>query len=211
MKMKRAKKSGQLLHTTRDVSTRRPMHITKRVRKDVPRLRRQEVLDYFRELVKAARERGVHTFAWVIQDDHLHWYARPESKEALADATRYVFGQLAKFIAQSFGSQGRKGKVFEERYYSPPISSECSRSVKQAFVTLNYVLKNVVARGYRVPDGGIDRYTRFCEDEIGADTFLRSVVGPTPRVRRSLLVRMTRGPVPWSPLLERLQPALPGT
>ena len=123
------------------------MHITKRVRADVPRLRRQEVLDCFRALVKEARKRGVHTFAWVIQDDHIHWYARPES---------------------------------------------------------------VVARGYRVPADRIDRCTRFRDDEIGADRFLRSVVGPTPRARRALLTRMTRGPVPWSPLLERLQPALPG-
>ena len=178
------------------------MHITKRVRTGVPRLRRQEVLDCFRELVEEARKRGVHTFAWVIQDDHIHWYARPESKEALADATRYVFGRFAKYVNRLFG---RTGKVFEERYYS-----EISRSVKQAFVTLNYVLKNVVARGYRVPADRIDHYTRFCEDEIGADRFLRSVVGPTPRARRALLMRMTRGPVPWSPLLQRLQPALPG-
>lgn len=178
------------------------MHITKRVRVDVPSLRRQEVLDYFGELVEEARPRGVRTFAWVIQEDHIHWYACPESREALADATRYVFGRFAKFVNRLFG---RKGKVFEERYFSVVC-----RSVKQAFVALNYVLKNVIARGYRVPPDRIDRYTRICEDEIAADSFLCSAIGPTPRTRRALLVRMTRGPVPWSPLSERLQPALPG-
>ncbi len=200
--MKRSKKSGKLRHETRDVSTERPMHITKHTVDGVPSLRCQEVLDYFGVLVGEARERGVHTSGWVIQDEHLHWFVRPTSKEALADATRYVFGKLAKFVNRLFG---RRGKVFEERYYS-----EVCRTARHAYQALAYVLKNAVARGYRAPAGGAGPYTHFCEDTIAADRFLCSVLGPTARLRRALLVRMTRGPVPWAPLAERIQPRLPG-
>ena len=202
MKMRRAKKSGKLLHGARDVSPSRPMHVTKHARADVANLRCQEVLDYFGVLVGEARGRGLHTVAWVIQDEHLHWFVRPTSRAALADATRYVFARLAKFVNRLFG---RSGKVFEERYYS-----ECCRTARHCFQVLGYILKNAITRGHRVPDSGIDRYTHFCEDTIAADRFLCSVVGPTPGVRRALLVRMTRGPVPWVPLAERLQPELPG-
>ena len=202
MKMKRSKRSGKLLHTTRDVSTRRPMHITKHTRDHVPSLRRPEVLRYFRQLVAEARDRGVHTAAWVIQDEHLHWFVQPASRDALGDATRYVFGKLARFVNRLFG---QRGPVFGERYFS-----ECCRTARHAFQVLGYVLKNAIARGHRALDGGIDRYTHFCEATIAADRFLCAVVGPTPRVRRALLVRMTRGPVPWAPLAERVQPRLPG-
>lgn len=202
MKLKRSRRTGRLLHARRPVSTRRPMHITLRVRDDVPRLRRPEVLRCFRELVAAARERGVRSVASVLMGSHLHWVVVPESADALREATKFVFSRLAKFINRLFG---RRGRVFVERYYS-----QCCHSVRQSWQALGYVLRNPVVAGYRVPAGGLDRYTEVCEDVLAADPFLRSVVGPTPRLRRALLVRMTRGPVPFVPLAERLQPCLPG-
>jgi len=178
------------------------MHLTMRVHGDVPRLRQQQVLDYFRHMRAEARRRGVRTIASALLDNHLHWLVVAESAAALRDATRYVFGRLAKFINQFFG---RRGKVFVERY-----ASTCARSVRQAFHVLNYVLKNAISAGYRVPAQGLDRFTDVDEDLLAGDRFLRAVVGPTPGLRRALLARMARGPVRFVPLAQRCQPQLPG-
>lgn len=178
------------------------MHLTVRVHQDVPRLRRQAVLDYFRQLVGEARRRGVRTVASALLDSHLHWMVVAESAAALRDATRFVFGHLAKFINRLFG---RRGKVFVERF-----ASVCCRSVRQSFHALNYVIKNALSAGHRVPAAGLDRYTDVDEDILASDRFLRAVVGPTAALRRAVLTRMARGAVSFIPLAERCQPRLPG-
>lgn len=153
-------------------------------------------------MMSQARLRGVRTVASVLMGQHLHWLVVPDSAAALRDATRFVFGHLAQFNNRRFG---RRGKVFVERF-----ASICCRSVRQAFHALNYVIKNAIAGGYRVPAQGLDRYTDVFEDELASDRFLRAVAGPTPALRRELLARMTRGAVPFVPLAERCQPRLPG-
>jgi len=133
---------------------------------------------------------------------HLHWLVVAESPAALRDATRFVFGHLARFLNRS---AGRRGKVFVERY-----ASRCCRSARDAYAALGYVLRNPSAAGYRVPARGLDRFTDVGEDVLAGDRFLRSVVGDTAALRRPLLERMAHGPVPFVPLAERRQPPLPG-
>lgn len=200
--MKRSKRTGRLLHGRRPVTTARPMHLTIRVHRDVGNLRDQAVLNELRVLLAEARRRGVKTVSAVLMPDHIHWLVVPESAEALRDATRYVFGKLAKLVNALLG---RRGKVFVERYYS-----NCCRSVRQAFHALNYILKNAVAGGVRRPGLGPDPFGQVDEDVLASDRFLRSVVGPTASHWRALLARMWSGPVPFVPLAERCQARLPG-
>jgi hypothetical protein len=200
--IQRYRRSGRLIHTRRVVVASRPLHISMRVRNDAPRLRRQEVLDRFRELRVEAGRRGVRTVAAVLMGSHLHWLVVADSPAALWDATRFVFGQLARFLNLR---AGRRGKVFEDRY-----ASRCCRSVKDAYAAIGYVLRNPSAAGCRVPARGLDRFTDLGENVLAGDPFLRSVVGPTPGLRRSLLLRMAREAVPFVPLAERRQPRLPG-
>lgn len=197
--MLKRSRSGRILHAKRPVTTRRPMHLTAHVHGDVPSLRRAEVLGAFRELVREARRRGVRTVAFALMPTHLHWMVVPDSAGALRDATRYVFGQLAKRVN---ALAGRRGKVFLERFWST-----CCASVRQAFHALGYVLKNAARLSGARPD---DRYTAADEDEMGRDAFLRSVVGVTERTRAELVARMRRGSVAFSPVLERVQGRLPG-
>jgi REP element-mobilizing transposase RayT len=195
-------RTDRLLHTRREVVPSRPMHLTVHVRPGVPRLRRQEILDYVRELMTAAQRRGVRTVASALLDNHWHWIVVPQSAAALTDATRFVYGHLAKFINRCFG---RRGRVFRERF-----ASGCCRNVRHAFQVVNYVLKNAVAAGYRLAATGFDRFTDVFDDVLAADRFLRSVFGPTPAVRQTLLARMARAAVPFVPVAERCQPRLPG-
>jgi len=95
--------------------------------------------------------------------------------------------------------------VFVERY-----ASGCCRAVRHAFHVVNYVLKNALVAGHRAPRAGFDRFTDVFEDVLAADRFLRSVLGPTPAARQTLLARMAQGAVPFAPLAERCQARLPG-
>jgi len=202
MDTRRSHRTGRLLHTRRPVVPSRPMHLTVHVRDGVPGLRRQEILNYLRELMTAARRWGVRTVASALLDSHWHWIVVPQSAAALADVTRFVYGHLAKFINRCFG---RRGRVFVERF-----ASGCCRTVHHAFHVVNYVIKNAFAAGLRGARAGFDHFTDVFEDVLAADRFLCSVVGPTPAARRTLLARMAQGAVPFEPTAERCQPRLPG-
>jgi REP element-mobilizing transposase RayT len=178
------------------------MHLTVKVLPDVPNLRRPEVLSRLRELLEEARQRGLRVVSFSVMPNHVHLYGMPESAAALRDAMRYLLGQLARSLNTIFQ---RRGKVFEDRYWST-----CATSVKQAFHALNYVLKNAAAAGLRVLRGRLDAYSGVDEGLLGADRFLRSLLGPSAFQRRALLLRMAQGPLAFTPLAERLQPRLPG-
>lgn len=77
METRRSHRTGRLLHTRRHVVRSRPLHITMRVHADVPHLRRQEILDYFRELMTQARLRGVRTIASALMRTPPHRRRRP--------------------------------------------------------------------------------------------------------------------------------------
>lgn len=206
--MKRTR-TGRILHTRRAVSPGRPMHLTVRVRPGVPGLRRTAVLDVLRVLLRAARERGLRTVALAVLPTHVHWVVMTPSAAVLRDATRYVLGRLAKHLNRLFG---RRGPVFEDRYWST-----CCRTARAAWNVLGYVLRNPWAAGCHTPAPGrrpgvpgIDAYTGVDEELLATNRFLRAVVGPTDSARRAVLARMCAGPAPFVPLVRRLQPRLPG-
>jgi hypothetical protein len=194
--------TGRLKHQRRDVSTRRPMHLTQRLRPGLPTLRRPEILALFRGLTREATKRGVRSCAYALLGNHLHWVCVAETREALADATRYVFAQLARRLNKLWQ---RRGRVFGDRFASVP-----GRSARQAWNALNYVLRNPVDARLAAPRGPLDRYLGADESLIGGHPFLRAVFGPAGPELRRLLHRMARAPVPFTPLTERQQPALPG-
>jgi putative transposase len=199
--MIRRSKNGKLAHRKRDVSTRRPMHVTQHLGPGLPSLRRPEVLALFRRMVGGAAERGLKTVAYALVGNHIHWMCLPESREALAAATRYVFGQLARNLNRMWQ---RKGHVFEGRF-----ASEAGRNARKAWNALNYVLRNPVDARLAPRNGPLDKYVGANVPLLGSHPFLRVVFGPVGPQLEQLIRRMARAPVPFTPLLDRLQPALP--
>jgi len=180
------------------------MHITTRVVAGLPELRRPEVRRRFKQLLGDARLRGVRTVAFALMDDHIHWLVVADSKQALHDATRYVLSQLARRLNRLWR---RRGPLLADRYWSV-----CCRNVRQAFHALGYVMRNSTTAGCFLPGpDGFDRYVGVDEALLAGDRFLRSVVGPTPRVVRAMLRALADRPVRWRPMVERLQMRLPGT
>jgi len=208
--MKRSR-TGRILHTARPVAPARPIHITTRVRPDVPGLRRPPVRALLRELLAAAHTRGVQTLAIAVMPNHLHWVVLADSAAALQDATRYVFSQFARRLNTLWN---RTGPVLQDRYWST-----CCKTARQSWQALGYVLRNARTAGCHQPAPadapnaripGMDAYTGIDEALCARDRFLQGVFGPTERARRAALVRLCAGPAPFVPLRERLQPSLPG-
>jgi hypothetical protein len=199
--MIRRSKNGKLLHGKRDVSTRRPMHLTHHLGAGLPSLRRPEALALFRRQVVSAAARGLKTVAYALVGNHIHWVCVPESREALADATRVAFGQLARGLNRLWQ---RTGSVFDGRF-----ASETGRSARQAWNTLNYVLRNPVDARLAPRTGRLDPYIGANVPLLGTHPFLRAVFGSAGPQLDQLLRQMARAPVPFTPLPERLQPELP--
>ncbi len=185
------------------VAVGRPLHLTARGGPGLPSLRTPEVRRRFVELLGGARERGVRTVSFALLHNHIHWLVVATSRQALWDATRYVFSQLARHLNRKWG---RRGSLFVERFWST-----CCRSVRQAFAALGYVLRNpAAARCFVAGPGGFDRYVGVDETVLASDRFLQSVVGPTARMWRGLLRALAARRIPWVPIVERMQLRLTG-
>ena len=117
------------------VDGRTPVHVTLRLRRDVPNLRSQMGMQVVWRAFAAARDRlGMRLVHWSAQRDHLHLLVEPESKQALSRGVQGLCIRLAKALNRVFG---RRGRVFADRYHGVPL-----RSPRQTRNALAYVLLN---------------------------------------------------------------------
>lgn len=197
--MKRSRRTDHQWHATRDIRPDRPVHVTAHVAPGVPRLRTSAFRALFKPLLVAVQERGVRVAAAVIMDTHLHLVLVPPSKAALGAALRIFFGQLARRCNALWR---RRGSVWNDRFWS----SSSMRSAREAWNTLGYVLRN--PQSARLPSR--DENVIVGWKTLGVDQFLRSVFGPTPAARTAAIELIWQRPVDYIPIVERLQPLLPG-
>jgi REP element-mobilizing transposase RayT len=117
------------------VDARTPVHVTLRLRRDVPNLRSQLGMHVVWRAFAAARDRlGMRLVHWSAQRDHLHLLVEPESGRALSRGVQGLCIRLAKALNHAFG---RRGGVFADRYHGVPL-----RSPRQTRNALAYVLLN---------------------------------------------------------------------
>ena len=117
------------------VDGRTPVHVTLRLRRDVPSLRSQLGMQVVWRVFAAARDRlGVRLVHWSVQDGHVHLLVEPENERALSRGLQGLCIRLAKSVNRSFG---RRGRVFADRYHGVPL-----RSPRQTRNALAYVLLN---------------------------------------------------------------------
>jgi len=133
----------RVAHTARPkLDGRTPVHVTLRVRRDVPNLRTQVCMAVVFRVFAAARSRlGMRLAQWSVQRDHLHLIVEPESEEALS---RGMQGLKIRFARALNRALGRGGSVFTDRYHAAPL-----RSPKQVRNCLVYVLFNSRHHGSR--------------------------------------------------------------
>jgi hypothetical protein len=111
------------------------VHVTLRVRRNVPSLRTVAVVREFRRSLAEANERGAFRVAhYSLQGDHAHLIVEAKGKEALANGMKSIGARLARAVNRT---SARSGPVLDGRYHHRSLRSP--REVRRA---LAYVLLN---------------------------------------------------------------------
>jgi hypothetical protein len=131
-----------------------PVHVTVRMRRDVPRLRNFDLVKVLRRaFVKGCRKDGFRICQFSIQGNHVHTICEAGDRERLA---RGIQGWCVRLARGINGAVGRKGSLFDDRYHVEVITTP--RQMRNA---LCYVLQNARRHGERL-DGkyhGIDPFS----------------------------------------------------
>lgn len=120
-----------------------PVHVTLKMRREVPSLRAQRTMRALRSAFVAGKERAKFRLVhFSVQRDHVHLIVEAEDKRALARGVQALNIRIARALNRELE---RRGKVFADRYHARALSSP--REVKNA---LAYVLLN--ARHHRAAE-----------------------------------------------------------
>jgi len=112
-----------------------PCHVTLKVRKDIPSLRRQRVIRELERSFTEGCERGdFRVVHYSIQSDHGHFIVEAAHREALGRGMKSLAARFARAVNRAFQ---RKGKVLTDRYHLRVL-----RSPRQVRNALAYVLLN---------------------------------------------------------------------
>lgn len=138
-----------------------PVHVTLRVRDDVPDLRRRDAWSAIVRVLRALRGRlGISVVHYSVLVNHIHLIAEVDDGNVLASGMQRLCAALAKAIN---GTLGRTGTVFASRYHARPLKTPTE--VRNA---LRYVLLN--AR-HHAEEAGISLPRLHIDDRSTAATF----------------------------------------
>jgi REP element-mobilizing transposase RayT len=120
-----------------------PVHVTVRMRGNVPRLRNFDLVKVLRRaFVKGCRKEGFRICQFSIQGNHIHTICEARDRERLA---RGMQGWCIRIARGINGAVGRAGPVLDDRYHAEVITSP-----RQMRNTLCYVLQNARRHGERL-------------------------------------------------------------
>lgn len=101
----RPPKTGKAKHQTRpEISDKIPLHITVRLRKDMPSMRTKKAFKLFRKAVIRARLQGLRVLEFAVLGNHWHFLAEADSKLALSRGMRSLNIQIAKGLKKLSGA-----------------------------------------------------------------------------------------------------------
>ena len=138
-------------HKARDVlSDRLPVHVTLKVRGDVPNLRRNALLVPLTDALRAGRERfGFRLCHYVIMGNHLHLIVEADDEQALS---RGLQGLCIRLARRANTELGRRGKLFGDRYHAHVLRTPTEVHRALSYVLLNY-RKHVLEKSSVAPRG----------------------------------------------------------
>jgi len=138
-----------------EFSSREPLHVTLRIRDDVPALRDLALLPLIRGQIAQSHRDDYRVNEFVVEDTHLHVLSEAEHKQALERGVGSMESRIARRLNRAFG---RSGRVFDDRYHYRVLRTP--REVRNA---LCYVLNNerhhADERGELMPSDWIDPFS----------------------------------------------------
>jgi REP element-mobilizing transposase RayT len=146
---------ARVKHVTRpSTAFRFPVHVTKRVRSDVGRLRNFELCKVLRRaFARGCRRDGFRICQFSIQGNHIHLIC--EAKDA-ASLSRGIQGWAVRVARGLNGVMERDGSVFDDRFHCEVI-----KTPRQTRATLCYVMQNARRHGENIDRrwNGIDPFS----------------------------------------------------
>ena len=130
-------------HRTRDpLASRYPVHVTVRLRRGLPTLRKRSTYTALRAAFAAGCERfGFRMVHYSVQSNHLHLLAEARDRASLSRGMQGLLVRVAKALNKLWQ---RRGSVFADRYHDHVLRTP--REVRNA---LAYVLNNGLRHGMR--------------------------------------------------------------
>ncbi len=111
-----------------------PVHVTLRIARGLPSLRRQWLFLKVRRALRAASGPPFRVLHFSVQVDHIHLIVEARDNRALSGGTRGLCIRIARTVNHALG---RRGRAFGDRYHARPLATP--REVRNAIV---YVLQN---------------------------------------------------------------------
>lgn len=131
----RPNRTKSVNHMKREaIDVRRPLHLTLRLKEQMPNLRQKRLLKEFQRGIQLAAKQGLYVIQYSLQTNHLHLIVEAKDNEKLARGAQSLASRFAKIIRRL---KGGRGSVFVGRYHLRVI-----RSALQMKRTLCYVLLN---------------------------------------------------------------------
>lgn len=133
---RKAKPGARVLHRVRgSVPKHCPVHVTVRVRRGIPSLRRRRFVRAFQRSLAACCVRdGFRVVHYSIQREHIHFLIEAQGKVALGRGMKSLAARIGRCVNRVFE---RSGKVLDGRYHHRVLATP--REVRHA---LAYVLLN---------------------------------------------------------------------
>ena len=127
-----------------------PLHLTVRLRAELPSLRRKDARNAIASAFHASRERfGFRLTQFSLQSNHLHLIAEAGDGRSLSRGMQGLLVRIARALNALWK---RRGSVFADRFHARALRTP--REVRAALV---YVLQN--ARHHEVQLSGIDPFS----------------------------------------------------
>jgi REP element-mobilizing transposase RayT len=133
---RKAKPGARVLHRTRgNVPGHCPVHVTVRLRRGIPSLRRGRFVRALRRsLCQCSVRAGFRVVHYSIQKNHLHFLIEAQGKAALGAGMKSLSARIGRCVNRVFE---RSGRVLDGRYHHRVLTTP--REVRNA---LAYVLLN---------------------------------------------------------------------
>jgi REP element-mobilizing transposase RayT len=117
------------------LAAKHPVHVTLRVRRDVPNLRRNAFLPVLTDALRAGCDRfGFRLCHYVVMGNHLHLVVEADDARCLALGLQGLTIRLAKRLNRA---AGRRGRFFADRYHAHILRTPTEVHRALAYVLLN--------------------------------------------------------------------------
>ena len=135
---------------------RHPLHVTLRLRRDVPSLRERRRFKPIKRAFRHGCDRfGMRVCEFSVQYGHFHLVVEAADKRALARGMQGLEVRLAREINRMFG---RRGPVFEDRYHARALRTPTVVKNTVHYVRYN-MQKHRAERGLATHDWALDAFS----------------------------------------------------